>query len=314
MNHNTPFISVILPVYNAEATLIKCLNSVSAQSFKDFEIIAVNDGSTDRSLEILLQYAKLNNRIHIVNKPNGGVSSARNAGIKIAKGEYVTFCDSDDIVKPDWLKSFVDIADDIDFAAQGMETISTDGTIYTQTIRKHNRISNKDLTSELMMSCILGYTFIKLFRKSIITDYNLHFDEKLRFKEDDTFVFQFLKYAKKCTSTSETNYIYHAPPANKKYGTSTSESTLPIIQALHELFEGNIPDYLLQRRAQCIKDTLICQIIRQEELHPLLLHYYRTAYGNNPNLKTKVVNSIIFNASKYPGLTRWILKKINRLQ
>lgn len=304
-----PFISIILPCYNSEKTLNRCIDSILSQTFQDFELILVDDGSTDSTGDTCDQFAKNNNRIVAIHKINGGVSSARNEGLKIAKGDYVTFCDSDDLVKPDWLKSFAKMADDIDFAAQGMETISQDGTSYLQTIKTHGRISNKELTSELMMACILGYTFIKLFRRSIIEDNNLRFDENLRFKEDDTFVFQYLKYAKKCSSTSDANYIYYAPSVNKDYGTSTAESTLPIIQALHDLFDGDIPHNLLIRRAKCVKDTLVCNIINKDKLHPLLLHYYRKAYANNGNLKSRVANAIILNAEKYPRLTRWILKK-----
>lgn len=303
-----PYISIILPCYNSEKTLSQCIESILSQTFQDFELILVDDGSTDSTGGICDKFAQNNNRIVVIHKINGGVSSARNEGLKNVRGQYVTFCDSDDKVKPNWLKSFVDIADDVDFAAQGMETISPDRTSYLQTIKTHGRISAKELTSELMKACILGYTFIKLFRRSIIEDNNLRFDEKLRFKEDDTFVFQYLKYAKKCSSTSDANYIYYAPSANKDYGTSTAESTLPIIQALHDLFDGEIPHDLLIRRAKCVKDTLVCNIINREKLHPLLLYYYRKAYANKGNLKSRIANAIILNAENYPRLTRWILK------
>ena len=89
-------ISVIVPVYNVEKYLHQCIDSILAQTLKDIEIICINDGSTDSSLEILKEYAKIDNRIIIINKENQGVATARNDGIRMAKGEYITFLDSDD--------------------------------------------------------------------------------------------------------------------------------------------------------------------------------------------------------------------------
>ena len=97
-----PLISIIVPVYNAESTLIRCLNSLLKQSFEDFELLVVNDGSTDNSLKILRDYERIDDRIVIINKLNGGVSSARNAGLEVVKGEWVAFCDSDDYVEPEF--------------------------------------------------------------------------------------------------------------------------------------------------------------------------------------------------------------------
>lgn len=95
-----PKISIIVPVYNVEEYLENCINSILNQTFKDFELILVNDGSTDNSLKICKYYKNIDNRIGIINKENGGLSSARNAGLDIAKGEYIGFVDSDDYIHP----------------------------------------------------------------------------------------------------------------------------------------------------------------------------------------------------------------------
>lgn len=89
-------VSIILPVYNVESYLAMCLDSLTSQSFEDIEIICVNDGSTDKSLDILEHYSKFDSRITIINKENGGLSSARNVGMKSASGKYILFVDSDD--------------------------------------------------------------------------------------------------------------------------------------------------------------------------------------------------------------------------
>ena len=91
-------VSVIVPVYNVEQYLARCLDTVLAQTYENLEVICVNDGSTDNSLNILEHYARFDSRIKIVNKENGGLGSARNAGIKEAEGKYILFLDSDDYI------------------------------------------------------------------------------------------------------------------------------------------------------------------------------------------------------------------------
>lgn len=102
-----PILSVIIPVYNVSFYLEECLSSVVHQSLQDIEIICINDGSTDNSLEILKKWGKKDNRIVILNQENKGVSAARNEGLKIAKGNYITFVDADDMVCPNIYSSLI---------------------------------------------------------------------------------------------------------------------------------------------------------------------------------------------------------------
>src|SRR5690554_2572883 len=94
-------LSVIIPIYNAEEFLVRCLNSVVNQTYQELEIILINDGSTDNSRSICEEYARIDSRILLLNKKNGGQSSARNAGLDIARGDYITFVDSDDYIDSD---------------------------------------------------------------------------------------------------------------------------------------------------------------------------------------------------------------------
>ena len=100
-------ISIIVPVYNAERTLHRCVTSLVEQSYPNIEILLVNDGSKDASLEMCRGYEQQDSRIRVIDKPNGGVSSARNAGLDVARGEYIMFCDSDDWVSPLWCEHMV---------------------------------------------------------------------------------------------------------------------------------------------------------------------------------------------------------------
>lgn len=104
-----PLISVIIPIYNAQAYLKKCLDSIITQTYSNLEIIAINDGSSDNSLNICHEYASLNPRIKIIDKKNGGVSSARNAGLSAASGDWITFVDSDDWIEPNMCAEFIRI-------------------------------------------------------------------------------------------------------------------------------------------------------------------------------------------------------------
>ena len=99
-----PKFSIIVPVYNVESYLAKCLDSILCQSYKDYEIIAINDGSTDNSSKILKEYVDKYDNIIVINQENQGLSQARNNGVKEAKGEYIIFADSDDFIEKDLLK------------------------------------------------------------------------------------------------------------------------------------------------------------------------------------------------------------------
>ncbi|MGN1194229.1 MAG: glycosyltransferase family 2 protein, partial [Acutalibacteraceae bacterium] len=99
-----PEISVIVPVYNAQMYLERCIKSILGQSFTDFELILVDDGSKDSSPLLCDEAAKKDSRVRVIHKKNGGVSSARNCAIDASKGKYLIFCDSDDYVEPDWLE------------------------------------------------------------------------------------------------------------------------------------------------------------------------------------------------------------------
>ena len=100
MSHEKPLISVIIPVYNTEAYLERCLVSVLSNTYRDLEVICINDGSTDGSLEILNAFARQDERVTVIDKKNGGLSAARNDGLRRATGEWIAFIDSDDWIHP----------------------------------------------------------------------------------------------------------------------------------------------------------------------------------------------------------------------
>ena len=103
---SNPTVSVIIPVYNAKEGIKQCMDSLLNQSFTDFEIILLNDGSTDNSLEVIKKYAADNDFIRVIDKENEGVAKTRNKGIQLANGKYIVFIDNDDFVDSDYLERF----------------------------------------------------------------------------------------------------------------------------------------------------------------------------------------------------------------
>lgn len=195
-------VSIILPVFNAERFLSQCLDSILRQTYQDWELIAVDDGSKDGSIEILKSYEKRDNRIHIISKKNEGVSIARNIALKHAHGDYIYFVDSDDIVMPEALMILVKAMDSnkATFVKSDFLPIDEQGKQVfinkKQVIRR--RYDGKVMDSEkffkkiLMKECFL---WTCLFRKEIIEKYHILFIPHCRLMEDAAFVVDYLLYS-----------------------------------------------------------------------------------------------------------------------
>ncbi|MDT2769695.1 glycosyltransferase family 2 protein [Enterococcus pseudoavium] len=162
-------ISVIVPVYNVEDLLSKCVDSILIQSFKDFELLLINDGSKDKSGDICEEYAKKDSRISVYHKKNGGLSSARNYGIEHAHGNFITFIDSDDFIDKSMLKILYDnmIENDADLSITGVRDIY-DGKISID-VGREKKLLNSEETLELMLmgKKINVYAVSKLYKRSI---------------------------------------------------------------------------------------------------------------------------------------------------
>lgn len=207
-------ISIIVPAYNVEEYLPDCIESILAQSFADFELILVDDGSTDRSGAICDKYTEVDARIRVFHKPNGGVSSARNIGLQNARGEWIVFVDGDDVIPPDALKTLIKLATpDIDMVMAGYEATRANG-IKSET---QPNIISKYITWELALAETFkptdfgyqGYCFSKLYRTSIIKDNALSFNENIKFNEDRLFVVNFICRSKRNVAyTTKDVYSY----------------------------------------------------------------------------------------------------------
>ena len=213
-----PKISVIVPVYNTEKYLARCIESILAQTFTDFELLLIDDGSKDNSGTICDEYAAKDSRVRVFHKENGGVSSARNMGLDNASGEWITFVDSDDIVYNCWLDNY-DINDNEtnDIICQAIETNKPicEGSCKRNYGIEYNGGGGANFIDKLCKELILGYTTIKAFRYDIIKKTNLRFDVRCKYKEDELFVLEYIRYCKKCKSVNKIGYFYFVPDWNK---------------------------------------------------------------------------------------------------
>lgn len=211
-------ISVIVPVYNCEAYITQCIESVLRQTFRDFELILVDDGSKDKSPEICERYALRDSRIKVIHKPNGGgAGEARNVGLDSASSPFISFIDSDDWIKADMLEKLwaAQQRDDSDLVICGYRNIvSSVNEVYnfnTQyeaaSICGNHEV--KDFFIKYFPEGMVGYPWNKLYRLEIIRAHHLRFP-KMRRLEDGIFNTEFFSYAEKITVLSDVLYNYRA--------------------------------------------------------------------------------------------------------
>ena len=189
-----PLISIIVPVYNTEKYLHRCIDSILIQTFTDFELLLIDDGSKDRSGEICDEYAKNDSRVRVFHKENGGVSSARNLGLDNAKGEWISFVDADDYLNDDSL-SILSQNLDVDLIIASYEEYY-EGTVKNNQcglldVKISSRSDKKHFFFQYMHTGILKCIWGKLYHKRIIKA--IRFDTNMRFGEDTLFMLDIIK-------------------------------------------------------------------------------------------------------------------------
>lgn len=193
-----PKITVVIPVYNTEKYLDKCLSSVVNQTFLDIKVIIVNDGSTDKSLEICKKYALKDSRITLIDKANEGVSVARNIGIKLAEGEWIYFLDSDDFLDLDTFEYLMKevISSNVDVIQFGLRSYR-DSTLIREkkpsSKKEYNNLKNFLNANELKPVC----AWLHLFKLEVIKRNNILFNSNLKHGEDMLFVYSVYCHANK---------------------------------------------------------------------------------------------------------------------
>ena len=216
---NNPLVSIIVPVYNVQNSVARCLESICAQTWKNIEVILVNDGSRDESFSICEQFREKDPRIVLVDKSNSGVSETRNCGMSLARGKYVQFVDSDDYLDPDFTERLVTAAEannaDLVIAPYWM-VIPANSSKATQALE--NLQENLGIDAEKKPDDIREYGFFysvlwnKLYRRDILADHHLQFTSEVRWAEDLVFNLEYILYANVFVSISKAGYHYVQNP------------------------------------------------------------------------------------------------------
>ena len=186
---NIPQISVIVPVYNVEKYLTQCIESILSQTYQEFELLLIDDGSEDNSGSICDHYSNIDSRVHVFHKENGGVSSARNMGIEHAKGEWVCFVDSDDWIDKDTFEYITGLWKGADFLQFGYRRTGGTASEYSYVPSKVLRYSTSVYcTKRIYHSAICGY----LLKLNIIKKYKISFPNHIKYGEDQAFILKTL--------------------------------------------------------------------------------------------------------------------------
>lgn len=204
-----PMVSIVVPIYNAENYLRRCVDSILNQEYTDFELLLVNDGSTDASGDICEEYGAQDPRVIVIQKENTGVSDSRNRALDRARGKYLQFLDSDDWITPDATRLFVRAAEEYgcdmvisDFYRVVGERLSTKGDIEEEGV-----LTREEFAAHMMENpadFYYGVLWNKLYRRDIVEEHNLRMDTDINWCEDFMFNLEYIRYAK-------VFYALHAP-------------------------------------------------------------------------------------------------------
>lgn len=219
-------ISIIIPAYNCETTIERCLDSILGQDFKDFEILLVDDGSTDNTPTICDSFAKNDARVKVFHKKNGGVSSARNIGLKNAEGDFITFVDSDDELTPQALSLYESsISSGINFS----NTLIIGNIILNRFDGSKFTLFSSGIYSidDMYQAGFYGCIWNKVYNACLLKDNDIIFDETLHFGEDWLFVANYLSCISLVHFIESPCYIQHLPESyGQKYNKYLSFSNM----------------------------------------------------------------------------------------
>lgn len=247
MSH--PLISIIVPIYNVDKYLERCIDSIVGQTYKNLETILVDDGSTDESGEIADRYADKDKRVRVIHKENGGVSSARNAGIKESTGDYIMFVDADDKIDERTCEICIEsIKNDEDLVSFSLSHIDENEKGESKEGAVDGRVryltSNKEIVEDYLRGDNLR-TVARLFKRATVGD--LVFDESMRIHEDALFAFKFLEKSNSAVSINIPLYFYISRPgsAMKNFVASDIKDVRRHYDEVMEFFSSHYPELKL---------------------------------------------------------------------
>lgn len=312
-------ISIIIPVYNAEENLKRCLESVTNQTYSNIEILIINDGSTDTTIKICEEYAKKDKRIRIINKKNEGVSIARNTGIKNAGGDYLLFIDSDDWIELQTCEELNKIVSKCDY-----DSICFRNTFHNEhTVKKDfwKERKEKDIVKSLFYeienenSSISSAVYIwnKLYNKESIIKNKIYFDEELKYGEDLLFNYAFFSENKKVYYLDKLlyNYYINNTSVTHKYDKNFAHQQLLLLEKLKsKLKKDEKLDYYYWS-VKIIEKTLDAGFMNISDRNIFKINYKILEIKNY--FKNEIFTEIIDNVP-YKDISKRRLKIINYIK
>lgn len=289
-------ITIIIPCYNIETHLSKCIESVLNQTFQDFELLLINDGSKDRTLEICQQYQKQDQRIKVFSHENKGVSFTRNKGIEEAKRDYIMFIDGDDWIERDMLSCLVE-------AGLSTDTTNVCGMIherngkifkdefYSTLVAQNKVVFNQDEFISLFPSAILSSPCCKVYNREILIHNNIRFIESLSFQEDLIFNLPYFANIKiiRIVPVFKYHYVEHEISSSSRFHPNLTKSVVSVSEHLEKMSNYTSSNTAIQK-------FNIDQILK------LIANYLHNDSGMNSKKKLnaikEVMNSKIFEESK----------------
>ena len=229
-----PSISVIVPVYNVEKYIYRCIDSILGQTFTDFELILVDDGSPDNSGVICDKYAEKDNRIRVIHQENAGVSVARNTGLEVSTGTYIAFVDSDDYIEEKYLERLYNCQ--CDLAICGQSTYDQEyNLLYTLEYDAKKCADKNEINfPDMYKKCMLYSPYCKLFCGSIIRQYRLRFRPHITWGEDGMFVADYLPYVSSVEILPYRGYCYIRYYGGKSLSTKIRPDIIDMITVSRE--------------------------------------------------------------------------------
>lgn len=246
-------LSIVIPVYNVESYLNDCIKSILNQSFKDFEMILVDDGSTDSSGIICDRFKDKDKRIRVVHKVNEGVSKARNTGLDIAQGEYVEFVDSDDLIlnimSENILKISGEIQDELVIFGYRRAQIGNHDFVLVKPCDVVQRISKEDFIRTYLCQYfgeIINMPFNKRYKLDVIKKYQIRFDEQIYMGEDLVFNLDYLEHCEYITLLPDCLYTYNirSGSACNKFDPDYLHTQLVLIKKIKDFYKRNGMEYI----------------------------------------------------------------------
>ena len=329
----TPFFSVVIPVYNAEKYINRCVESILQQSFENFEVVLVDDGSADRSMEICEELAQKDTRVLFFHQKNQGVSATRNKGISMAKGKYLVFVDADDYIRADTLILLYESCNDCkaDVCFFGYQCVV--GSEIKQVVLPPKFYGEKspDLLLELLKKNAFGLASNKAIKRDLIMGNSLLFDETIRVFEDQDLMIRVWNKASVVCSIEYALYFYVTSETSAMQGFQSSQSEryfsthsvnlkkLESFMLKNRINEENIESYLFRyasseigniiRLAGC-GTTQEFRLFQQQLYKSELLEVFRKSY-KKVNPKTLKEKAFWILGNHYMAfLMRWIGKAV----